>query len=323
MRVASVVAAVVVVVVVVIATSASSTFAQAVSIDDAYKDFAAGKYRPCLQRIARYLANTNLARPGSLERYDLLVLRGECLLNLKEPQLARGAFDSAARSLKVGAKDDKALGVAHATAILIDKSPGMRYKPASPAEGGGGEGIDIVSPDSRPAALQALYRDMQLAAQPQMDEAMKSTNFLSLEKILPTLIDLYAVELAATDIAPGMDGGSKTLATGRKLGDHGRQLADAELVRLSTRIGELTDLANEPASTDGVTRTDQLARRGLTAAEQQELRDVADQLEKISRVCQEGRRMSRRFGATGELWDPFIARAADAEQEARRGFERK
>src|SRR5688500_19291912 len=114
MRVASVVAAVV-----VVALFASSGFAQALSVEDAYKDFAAGQYRPCLQRIARPLANTSLARPGPLERYDLLVLRGQWPLNPKQPKLARGALDAAARSLKAGAQYDKALGIAHATAIPI------------------------------------------------------------------------------------------------------------------------------------------------------------------------------------------------------------
>src|SRR4051812_45009869 len=63
--------------------------------EDARADFAAGQYQPCLQKISQILQDSTTVADADL-RYDLLMLRGECLVQLRYIDLARDAFGLAA-----------------------------------------------------------------------------------------------------------------------------------------------------------------------------------------------------------------------------------
>jgi len=279
------------------------------SLGTAQSDYAAGDYRGSLQELAKLL-QTNAAKPGTKTRYDALVLRGECLLHLKMPQPAQQAFLGASRVVRQDANlTDSA--VAEGMALLIQKSPGLTYKPKN-----GGEPIDIVDPESRKVALAALYADMLAANQAGIDKAMKDTSLKPMHDLLPVVTDLYAVEVAATGNA------TKTEDMAKAMGQHARDLINAELGRLSARIETLEDLADEP-SYSGTGRNAQYSRRGLTSIEQQECKDDADYLGKIREVTQRGRRMNRQLGGTGEIWDPLTAEATDLQDRALRAYERK
>src|SRR5689334_1553723 len=54
------------------------------SIDDAKADFAAGQYQGCLQKISRLLS-PGISKPDPATPYDLLMLRGECMMQMKQP----------------------------------------------------------------------------------------------------------------------------------------------------------------------------------------------------------------------------------------------
>src|SRR5688572_14868767 len=77
----------------------STATAQQPTMEGAQGDFASGDYRSALQKISRLLTGPT-ARPGTPHRYELLLLRGECMLQLKEANFAADAFDAAARSVK-------------------------------------------------------------------------------------------------------------------------------------------------------------------------------------------------------------------------------
>src|SRR5690242_15062972 len=55
-----------------------------VSVGDAQSDFASGEYASSLRKISTLLGSNSI-KPGSVERYDLLMLRGECMLRMKQP----------------------------------------------------------------------------------------------------------------------------------------------------------------------------------------------------------------------------------------------
>src|SRR3954462_10442462 len=77
-------------------------------------------YRPALQTIAQVLPT---AAQG--DKYALLMMRGECLLQLKDGATAILAFDQAAAA----AGSNPPSEAARATSLLIRKSAGLVYTP--------------------------------------------------------------------------------------------------------------------------------------------------------------------------------------------------
>ena len=140
---------------------------------------------------------------------------------VEDAAAAQQAFLGASRVVRQDANlTDSA--VAEGMALLIQKSPGLTYKPKN-----GGEPIDIVDPESRKVALAALYADLLAANQAGIDKAMKDTSLKPMHDLLPMVTDLYALEVAATGHA------TKTEDMAKAMGQHARDLINAELGRLS------------------------------------------------------------------------------------------
>jgi len=269
-------------------------------VDLAQKVFDTGDYPECLKRISFYLrATTN--KPTPEQRCGLLMLRGECLLRLKQEAGAAAAFESAANVLKVQG-DVPAVASAKAMAVLTKASPGLKYKPQS------GEAIDIVDPTSRKQAIKALLDERRATVTPAVEKALTEKSLESMQKLLPASWELYSLEVADKGDAP------ETTIMIRKMGAHARELIAVELIRLRARLEELDDLASEP--TLGSNVSSQASFRGLNAKERDELAATSDDLNKIQRVLELGRRLNRLFGGTGEIWDGLLADCAEERHDA-------
>jgi hypothetical protein len=284
--------------------------AEQATLSGAQADFTAGQFRPCLQKIASLL-NTPDAKSSVQTRYDLFMMRGECLIQLKESSLAIDAFNAAAK-LGKSATDVAPSAIARANAMIIQRSPGFQFKPD-----GGGAPIDIVSPDSRKLAMKTLFDQILAKTKPQIDQAMKGTSLTPIQQLLPTLTQMLALEQASTGQT------TQTMDLGQQIGDHARQLITSEVDLLSGKITELTNLANEPSYSDNGRRGSTYTRRGLTSIEQDEVKAAGEYLRKIVIVCQDGRKINQRLGGTGEAWATIIADASDAMQQAEITYERK
>src|SRR5580765_7533200 len=88
---------------------AVSSYAQQPSADDVRADFAKGDYRSALTKLDKALFPTS---PGAAtpHRYELLMLKGECEIQLQDRLGAVSAFKSAAKE----AADTKELVAAQA-----------------------------------------------------------------------------------------------------------------------------------------------------------------------------------------------------------------
>jgi hypothetical protein len=170
--------------------------AAAPSVADAQADFAAGQYRDALQKISVLLAGKS-APPGSQERFDLLMLRGECMLRLKQSSLAADAFDAAARARRQQG-DVKRLAEAKATAVLLSASRGLKFQPRGGGGGGGAEAIDVVAPEARRQAMAALLDERLAELTPRAAAAVEGTSLTPMMELLPAFADAYALELTAT-----------------------------------------------------------------------------------------------------------------------------
>jgi hypothetical protein len=271
----------------------STAFAQP-SLGAAEADFSAGNYRACLQKISQMLGG-KLAPGGSKQRYDLLMLRGECQLNLKNRDLAVDAFEAASR-VTFAKEDITPTANAKAIALLIERSPELRYKPKGKPDG---DGIDIVTPNSRKTAMTALLDELLPAAQSAADAAGKATDVAVMHEALEPIADAFVVELTMTGEP------KRSAPTFRQVGSHVRTLIAGEVERLQHRAEQLSVQAGEPK--DAGAESPGAERRGLTADERGELAKAEDQIDSLRLAAQHGRRIARRLGSTGENWDTIVA----------------
>ena len=288
--------------------TASPLMAQAAparNAEEAQAAFASGDYQGCLRKTSGLLSS---AKRDSVERYDLLMLRGECLVRLKQRNAAAQAFQSAAGVMK-GRRDLARTASATAIAVLVRESPDFTYKSKANSER---TGIDIIEPSTRRVAMAALFDDLKARLTPEVDKALREKSLVSTHKRLRDFWELYAVEFSATGEA------ASTASTLQELGDHTRGLIGDELERLTTRLEQLKDLSEDPAWT-----SQGISHRGLNSNERAELKQTADYLTQIQRTVENGRRISQALGRTGENWESLLADCAEARDAAQEAYDRR
>jgi len=266
--------------------------ARAQSLEEIRKDFDAGNYRPALQKISSALATSGYTLPKE-QTYELLMLRGESLLRIKERTYAIDAFNAAMRA----APDFGRAAQAKANAVIITRSQGSLYKPAD-----GDEPINIVAPASRKVAMKTAFADGLRRETPRLKAALEGKQLPPMLELVPVLGDLYVLEYASTGAT------KKTSEILKGFGEHARSLMNAELDRVSHRIQSLGMLANSTVSTNYGWGFD-VDRRGLWTPERNELEDLIAYVERIRQAALKGRQIANSFGAKGENWDPVIADA--------------
>jgi hypothetical protein len=277
----------------------------------AQADFDKADYRNCLGKISKLLT-TGAYKSDSPERYDLLMLRGECLLRLKQKPGAQAAFESAAKMMKKQEDVQRAATATALVALVKASTPALAYQSK---KAGGGTAIDIVEPASRQKAMGLLMEDLREKVRPDFKKAMESDSLLPTNNLLRPAWELYSVEMAAT--------GDTAMTSERlqDLGGHARKLIGAELQRLSSRLDQLEDLAGEPTWGDygigggGV--------RGLRTEERNELERLAKELVQVEETIHNARRIARLLGRTGENWDALLAECAVARDSAQRAYDRR
>src|SRR5258708_2707954 len=119
---------------------ATYSHGQPVSLDDVKVDFGAGNYRAALTKTNR-LFTASLQEPPPAQKYELLMLRGECQIQLKDRLGAIASFKSAAKC----ASDVNQLSVAKANALIIERSSMGKY---TPRLGASKDAIDILPMES-------------------------------------------------------------------------------------------------------------------------------------------------------------------------------
>jgi hypothetical protein len=267
--------------------------------DDIRAELAAGNPRAALQTIARRLREPRLA-PS--QRYALLMLRGDALVRLRQRSGALDAFRSALRSADAADADPPLVLDARAMVELFGSTNGWAYRSAS------GETFDLIESASRRSAVRAMFEDRLLAARSRVEAAKRAPTLGPMIDLLPELGALLALEHAGTG------GTERSVPLLRGLGEHALDLIGRELQRLGERVDELEDLANEPVFFD---RYAVPGRRGLHSNERRELVELIAYVERIVQSCEDGRRVNRQTGGTGEAWDDMILAAGRTQSWAR------
>src|SRR5690242_3896880 len=109
---------------IVMTGSFSASAQQSANLEELQRLVSEQQYAPALQKITAALALKGPAAK-SVDRYQLFMLKGECLLQTKATRLALDAY---AAAIKEAASDrDRSLAEAHET--LVKESKGFAYTP--------------------------------------------------------------------------------------------------------------------------------------------------------------------------------------------------
>jgi hypothetical protein len=264
------------------------------TLADAQADFDGKEYKSALQKISKALTATD-AKSAREARYDLFMLRGECLLRMNSRTLAIDAFRSAARTMKDDGDVQKA-ATAAGTAALIEASRNLKYtSPRQP-----NDAMDVVEPESRKKALNALFDVRFDLTEPKVNKAIDGKTLPPMLDLLPQMRELYVIEVAATGDAP------RSIPLLKTLGGRARELITEELTRVNRRLDDIQDGLTQEVYLS-VRNIQGVRERGLSTAEQKELQQAFDYLGKIAKVAQQGRWIARRLGDAGDRWDTILA----------------
>jgi len=261
---------------------------------DLQEMFKAGQYRTCLQQIARVLQLTgDAARP--YDQYALLLLRGDCLLQLNDKPTALMAFAIAEKSPNVAQAAS-----ARAMTLVLRRSTGLSFTPP-----GAGGALNILDVANQRKAMKFLFDDGLGAAQPDVRRALESDSLVPSIDLLPRMRDLYALEKTAT----GSDAQTRPVLI--QMAEHARTLMTRELDLLDQRISATQEAANQTVNLGAGAGQWWwgAARRGLYSSDRDNLRAWTEYANKIGNTAENGRRNAINFGGTGEKWDPVISKA--------------
>ena len=228
------------------------------------------------------------------ERYELLMLKGEALMDAGSHAYAAHAFEGAMRA----ADGPDQLAAARAEALLAGRAARRSRKAAPPP---------VLPPnlEVRKGAMRELYEGLRPPMESKVRDAAAGNKLPPMYDLLPSLLDLAALELTA-------DGSlEKTLPLLRQLGDRARQLIGDELDRINAEVDriELSSGEIQVVGGGGI-----VGRRGLHTADRKALERMRPYLSRIETVTRDGRRIGELVGdpAGVEAWKDSGIRASDA-----------
>ena len=277
---------------------ASNLLAQP-ALEEIRKEYDAGKYSSAIAMTSKALA----ARGADAEKYDrfeLLYLRGEAMLKLKQPKYAEQAFEEAFAAANDRDKRSRAM----AMVAIIRKSPMLVYS----SKADPGTKIDIVDDTSRKAAMSALYADLRAAVGPKVADAITAQSLPPLQALLPDLFELTALETVLT--GDNKQGKEYFVV----LGARARELMNAELRNKRQWLEE----ANGVVYGLGFSSTGNLRPRTLGTEDKKELQDFQDYIARLRSTALRARKIAQSLGETGAAWETIIATAEDLYERVER-----
>ncbi len=276
------------------------------------------KYAEAVPKITRALSLKGEAAAG-LDRYQLLMERGNCQLQLKTPG---PAAESYALAEKEAADVAMARG-AHGLSLLARKSTGGGYQSKIKEKGKPAEVLAINDDNSRKAAFAAMYADEQPALKARLETATKSASLPQVIEASRWYWDLASLEWAATD----SDEQSKPLA-GLLAGRVGELLAPAlekGLAQLDEISAATREQVNINVNNNNGNQNYQVSAGGLNPNQQREVMMIINDCKQLAPKLQE---LSRNLNGDSEILEKtkkdletlygFAQRLAGVDDRARR-----
>lgn len=244
-----------------------------------------GKHREVLQKLSRVLALKGDAA-AAYDRHELLRLKADAHLNMKDTAAAASAFAAAAKE----APDDAARAEDKAAELVVKRSRNLQFTPRPARKGAKAEPIDIADPEKRKAAYAALLEEEKAAAGPMLKSAARAKSLPPIVEGLKRIGDLRMLELAAT----GADAEAAKLV--EDLAEQAHKLMDDAVQDMAGLVDTIEMSANEIQRTavaghspvNGRTMLYPSARRrGLTSRDAQDLKRTINDLKKLVPIARE------------------------------------
>lgn len=269
--------------------------------------FDKGEFNETLKQLSRLLSLKGKAAQG-MDRYTLLMLRGESHLRLKANSAATKALAEAAKA----APDDEAKAKARALSILIKRSKNLQFTPKVAAGGkAAASAIDITDLERRPDAFSALYEGERAAMKPALTAADKAKTLPPIAKAMKAAAELRDLELAATgkddETARALD---RLVQRAAKLMAKGLDDAARRTEAIAHRANQLIEVT-EPTNNGTRRRT---LRRGLDSDESRELKNI---VETCRKVFESSKELAEGFGREDDI-ERFTDLQEQAEDVGRR-----
>jgi hypothetical protein len=238
------------------------------------------KYQDLLKGVTKALALRGAASQP-YNRADLLMLRGEAYLHLKQNSQAADSFAQAA---KAASDDPDKSAIAQATDLLIKRSKPTGYLPRTASTQPAvkqGTPLPIIDKEERKIAFAALLDDELTAAAPKVKAATNGNSLMPVIEAARVMIDLRSIEIAAGE------GDAKTKSIAERLGQRAHTLIDGALKSMNTRVEQVWSSASTSYSTQSQTtlRTRVYGMKGMTSVESGDLKNVIATCEKIVPVA--------------------------------------
>jgi hypothetical protein len=290
--------------------------------DELHKLYDNKDYQPLIQKLNRVLQlKGQAAQP--YDRVDLLMLRGEALLQLKQQASAIEAFDAAAKEATAPKQDviRKPEQVARARAIdlLVHHSPGLAYTPKHLDAGQVPGRISLLDPSQRDAAFKALLFDQLTEMAPKVKAASRGTTMGPIVQLIRSLGDLRAVEVTVTGKTKQSDEMLVTMA------DRAHALMDAEVDRLAPAEQTISRNAHQKTTHTLIQRDSQgtvvgqtstITSRGLFSNDIRNLKEIASTCQQIASASHDFQDVTagKQAAEFGALTTKAEKLAKDAEQ---------
>jgi hypothetical protein len=283
--------------------------------EEIHARFDLGDYTGVLRDLNHVLSLGGKAIEG-YDKHELLTLRGETHLRLKQTDAAAAAFRQAAKATD----DPQKSNVDLATEILIHRSAQLAYTPKIVGAGEKHTPISIIEPDNRKLAFRAVFNDEWAAAAPSLKTAKASYSLVVIASAVKTI---QSRQLGLLDtVANGNDDQTKQTITG--LRDHAAELMSKALEKLGKREQEITSAANEIVHQQvmqqgpfGLQPSDLPRRRGLQGTDRQDLTGIGRTATQIGAAAREI------VGGLGDksAADDLAEQANDIVQRAKKALE--
>jgi hypothetical protein len=197
-----------------------------------------GQYRDALKSLQRVL-DLKGTGAAAYDRAEMLLLRAECQLQIRESQAALATLDLAAKEARGGkdkASNADLLGKALALTALVNKSTNLQYTPKTHTGPLPPKPLNILDRAARPEAYKALLEDILPDAKTKV-RAMQTTT--TLQPVLDTAKMIAALRTIET-VANGAEDESKLLAS---------QLTTRATILLGNSVADMS------AATDSIAAT--------------------------------------------------------------------
>jgi hypothetical protein len=192
--------------------------------------FEQAEFQRLLQQVSRALVAKGEAAKG-YDRYELLVLKGEAHLNLKNPAASADAFDDAAGV----APDEPSAALARSMAELVRRTKGQPYAPPTKKGQPAPAPIDVLDRKQRPAAFAALFDEYE----PKVTAAVKAA---SISGKLPPILDAFRMLYDLRSLERAVSGeDTKTVALAAPLTGRARSLMSRAVSDMSKRVAEVQE----------------------------------------------------------------------------------